>query len=232
MDDRVSIGDLVETLGRIQVQPGSPADHVDRVLRPAGLSLSGTVVELVRSALDHLDLASRDGDPHEFAHPTLLRSAITTASTALWMMAGTTDEQCYRALQFGFRDQVFRHQYLETARADPTERAAVDARCDELAAAARALRPGTSARRFHTIDSDSYIVAQAGLLMAPDALGGRDPAVEVLTQWNLLSAYAHGRSWAAGVPEGERLDSDRVALAVVAAAVARLARLADVSGGG
>ncbi|MDG3010384.1 hypothetical protein G4X40_09505 [Rhodococcus sp. D2-41] len=231
MDDRVSIGDLGDRLGRIQVRPGSDADHADRTLQPAGLSLSGTVVELLRSALDHLDLASRDGDPHEFAHPTLLRSAITTASTALWMMAGPVDEQCYRTLQFGFRDQVFRHQYLEIARADPTAQAAVDARCDELAAAARTLRPELSERRFHTIDSDSYIVAQAGLLMAPGALGGRDPAVEVLTQWNLLSAYAHGRSWAATVTEGERLDSDSVALAVVDAAVARLAQVADVSGG-
>ncbi|MFC9790048.1 hypothetical protein [Rhodococcus sp. NPDC127528] len=226
MSERVSIaaGELARRLGRIEAAPGSDAEVADRMLRGSGLSLRGTVVQLIHSALDHLDLAGRDADPHEFAHPTLVRSAITTAATALWLMAGPIDEQCYRTLQFGYRDQVYRRQYLETNRAAPGECADADAKRAELLAAAGTLRPGLSERRFRAIDSDSFIVAQAGLLMPQDALGGPDPATEVTAQWNLLSAYAHGRTWAA-VETGDRVDNAEVALAVAQAAVARLERL-------
>lgn len=226
MGERASTaaGGLARRLCRIETAPGSDAEVADRMLRASGLSLHGTVVQLVRSALDHLDLAGRDVGAHEFAYPTLIRSAITTAATALWLMAGPVDEQCCRTLQFGYRDQVYRRQYLEASRAGPGACAAADMRRAELLAAARALRPGLSERRFHSIDSDSFIVAQAGLLMPPDALGGPDPAMEVLAQWNRLSAYAHGRSWAAAEP-GDRMDCAEVALAVAAAAVSRLERL-------
>ncbi|MFF0818336.1 hypothetical protein ACFYVR_24780 [Rhodococcus sp. NPDC003318] len=216
-------GELAHRLGRIEAAPGSDTEVADRMLRASRLSLRGTVVQLIHSALDHLDLAGRDAGPHEFAHPTLVRSAITTAATALWLMAGPVDERCYRTLQFGYRDQVYRGQYLKACRAGSRQRIA-DARRAELLAAARELRPGVSERRFHAINSDSFIVAQAGLLMPPDALGGPDPAVEVLTQWNLLSAYAHGRNWAAEEADG-RIDSAEVALAVAEAAVTRLERL-------
>ncbi|SEM09865.1 hypothetical protein [Rhodococcus maanshanensis] len=217
-------GELTRRLCRIETAPGSDAEVADRMLRPSGLSLHSTVVQLICSALDHLDLAGRGTDPHEFAHPTLIRSAVTTAATALWLMAGPIDEQCYRTLQFGYRDQVYRRQYLVTSRAGLRECAAADARGAELLAAARTVRPGLSERSFRTIDSDSFIVAQAGLLMRPDALGGPDPATEVPTQWNLLSAYAHGRNWST-VEKGDQMDSAEVALAVAEAAVARLEQL-------
>lgn len=229
MGDREStaVGELARRLQRIVAAPGSDTEVADRMLRESGLSLHGTVVQLIRSVLDHLDLAGRDRDPHEFAHSTLVRSAITSAATALWIMAGPIDEQCYRTLQFGYRDQVYRRQYLETSRGRSRECTDSDSRRAALLAAARTLRPDLSERRFHTIDSDSFIVAQAGLLMPPDALGGTDPAVEVPAQWNLLSAYAHGRNWVTIEP-GDRMDSVEVALAVAEAAVARLERLSIV----
>lgn len=225
MGERVSTaaGELARQLRRIEAAPGSDAEVADRALQASGLSIHGTVVQLIRSALDHLDMAGRDA-AHEFAHPTLVRSAITTAATALWLMAGPIDEQCYRTLQFGYRDQIYRRQYLETSRAGSRECSVADARRAELLGAARTLRSGLSERRFHAIDSDSFIVAQAGLLMPPDSLGGPDPAMEVPIQWNLLSAYAHGRNWAA-IETHDRMDSAEVALAVAEAAVARLERL-------
>jgi hypothetical protein len=173
------------------------------------------------SAIDHLRLLawSLKNREHAYAYAqaTLIRTAITGASTALWMLTGAdTDDRRYRSLQFNFSDLRSSLAWMESVAAEPLNRqqrttsewaqfdsmrAAQRSRLDWIVQQANALlNPPTpyTLRTFkRSITSDTDMVKIAGANVPALATGGWDPALVLLNTWQVLSGYAHARPWAA-----------------------------------
>ena len=100
---RDRIGTAMETVLGLQIAETSEIASDDRYLHPIYRTFQQGVVQCLLVALDHLrflvwSLQNRD-EPYPYAQYTLIRTAITAASTALWMLSGSTaDERRIRAL--------------------------------------------------------------------------------------------------------------------------------------
>jgi hypothetical protein len=98
----------LEQLRPIKHGTGSIAEGEDAYLSPIRRTFNGTVRPLIYSALDHLELVEEALNsrtrPHPFAESTSIRTAITAASTALWIQQDDRTERRRRTLEFLYRD--------------------------------------------------------------------------------------------------------------------------------
>ena len=211
--------DALTRLLAIEVSDTSVLLAEDQFFHPIHRTFSQGVVECLLSALDHLrflawSLESRD-KPYPFAQATLIRTAITGASTALWMVSGATaTERRCRALEFNFNDSRSHLVRLNTLAADPynqqhpaAEQASFDARraeierhLDWIVREASVIfsppTPFTRSRYARQATSDTEMVQVAGAAATAIGAGGYDPGLVLLNTWQLLSGYAHARPWA------------------------------------
>lgn len=206
-------GSLVQ-LASISVSEDSAVAKDDEFLRPICHTYQEGSVQAIHSALDHLillaDSLNSRPEPHPFAQSTLIRTAITAASIAVWLSSDDQTERRCRTLEFFFRDNRFHLGYLKTVLRQPQvpehDRAVLEA----LIAALRSRQhwiiaqakqvcsadPPVRAKDFHKRTSDTCIVELAGGALGPEVLGdGWDPAVSLLATWQNLSGYAHASPW-------------------------------------
>ena len=191
----------VRSLEAIKVEPGSPVSDENAFLAPIYRPFALCTKQPLGSALDHLELVAETlkskGEPHSFAEATLIRTAITAASYALWMLSDDADERRYHALQFAFKDYDGWSSYVRTEgqnpeTPDPARYAAdaaeaiaeFDRRRDWIVTQANVLTGESwTVRQFRDrLPSDTAVVEQAG--------------TRVLSPWRFLSGYAHGLPWA------------------------------------
>lgn len=187
------------------------------------------ISQLLLSSLDHLRLVATSlaaqASPNPYAQSTLVRTATTGASTALWLLdSPETDERRYRAIEFHFNDARSFGQFLVNARlqrtlpqADLDEIATLEAvlrhRQEWLFDHAMILRPN-SGLRFNTfgrsITSDTEIVRNAGVAIGNDQRVSAtwDSSALLLKTWQALSGYAHCRPWASVFDQVRTTESD------------------------
>lgn len=209
------IGAEFKKLLGLQVAPTSEIAANDSYLDPIRRTYEQDVVECLVSALDHMEflvwsLKSRE-EPHPYAHFTLIRTAITAASTAMWLLCGATrDERRVRVLEFCLKDIRAYVDWIGTVSVFPKNQVPSDAEKDEidkltfrqawiveqanaLLKPTKPLTPATFARRT----SDTEMVRIAGAETPALGLDGYDPAANLLSAWKSLSGYAHARPWSA-----------------------------------
>jgi hypothetical protein len=151
----------IEKLNAIEIAERAPILADDMFFHPIYRTLSQDVVQCLLSALDHLrflvwSLRSRD-KPFPYSQATLIRTAITGGSTALWMVSGTSPVQrrC-RAMEFMFNDLKSRLSWMHTTAAEPINQQRPS---DELADFER-LRVELRRRQ-------DWIVQQANTILSP-----------------------------------------------------------------
>jgi hypothetical protein len=206
-------------LQSIEVSDTSAVVPDDLYFHPIYRTFQQGVVQCLLSALDHLrflawSLENRE-TPYPYAQATLIRTAITAASTALWMASGNTaTERRCRALEFNFNDLKSNLGWLNTLAADPknqpfppADQATFDAQCIEIdrrldwivQEATTLLAPANPFTRrtyANQTTSDTQIVRTAGSSVTVLGTGGFDSGLVLSNTWQLLSGYAHARPWA------------------------------------
>jgi hypothetical protein len=215
---RDRVAKAMQDVEAIKPAPGSVAAIEDVYFRPVWRTFEQCVMPPLHSALDHLELVAETlnnrSSPGPYAESTLIRTAITAASTALWMVApNEATERRLRTLEFIFRDFDNYLSYLQRVRVegapeDVKQAAEADRiiagipadRLDWIVARVRELSPAGGPvavkdfRRNKT--SDTAIVAEAARALDPAAPGGFDPAPHLVSMWKYMSAFAHGLPWA------------------------------------
>jgi hypothetical protein len=213
------VGAALTRVTELDIAPTSAMAADDLYLHPIFRTFQQAVRECLLSALDHLRFVGwslqQRNEPFPYAQFTVVRTAITAASTALWMLSGSdADERRIRALEFYLRDYKSDVDWINTVKRQPQyqtasveEQQEVDARLVEwesrqgliVEMANELLNPPTRLTRRTLVQrtSDTEMVKTAGA--ATPALGkeGYDPAVTLLNTWQNLSGYAHARPWSA-----------------------------------
>lgn len=212
----------INRLTSIKAADTSALTADDLYLRPIDRTFRQGIDQCLLSALDHLrflawSLMNRE-HPYPYAQATLIRTAITGASTALWMMtAPTVGERRLRALQFNFSDLRSNLAWMDTVASEPHHqqrsasewaqfnavRAARETRLDRMVQEANTLTnpqtPYTRRTFKNSITTDSEMVKAAGAHVPSLATGGWDPALVLVNTWQVLSGYAHARPWASSL---------------------------------
>ena len=191
----------------------------DLYLHPIRRTFQQAVRECLLTSLDHLRFVGwtlqQRNEPFPYAQFSVVRTAITGASTALWMLSGSdADERRIRALRFYLKDFKAYVLWIDTVKQQPPyqlasaeEQAGTDAERVEMMRrqdvivdmANELLNPPTLFTRQtlarHPTDTEMVKIAGA----ATPALGqdGYDPAVTLLNTWQTMSGYAHARPWSA-----------------------------------
>jgi hypothetical protein len=213
------VGAALEKVLGLNVADTSQIAADDLYLHPIYRTFHQDVVQCLLSAFDHLrflawSLQNRD-EPFPYAQFTLIRTAITAASTALWLLSGSTpDERRIRALEFSLKDIRSYVAWVDTVKVfaqnqnlSAAEQAKLDAegvemrnRQDWIVQQANSLlsptRPFTRGN-FAQRTSDTEMVKIAGSAIPADAMRGYDPAITLLNTWQTMSGFAHARPWAA-----------------------------------
>lgn len=191
----------------------------DQFFHPIYRTLSQDVAQCVASALDHLrflawSLQSRER-PFPYAQATLIRTATTGASTALWMVSGSTPlERRSRAMEFMFNDLKSQLSWMNTTATEPMNqqrpaaeiaefdvlRQETERRIDWVVQQANMLlspsRPYTRRTYGQSTTTDTDMVRSAGVIATALGAGGWDSGTVLLNSWQVLSGYAHARPWA------------------------------------
>jgi hypothetical protein len=212
-------GNALTRLQAIKASDSSAIIADDLYYHPIYTTFQQGVVQCLLSALDHLrflvwSLENRE-HPYPYAQATLIRTAITAASTALWMASGSTaTERRSRALEFNFNDLKSHLGWLNTLAADPknqpfppadqatfdTQVAEIERRLDWIVQEATTLlaRATPFTRRTYAgqTTSDTQMVQIAGASVTALGTGGFDPGCVLSNSRQLLSGYAHARPWA------------------------------------
>lgn len=190
------------------IADGSPIDADDRSFTE--VSMRETVMSPIKAAIDQLLLTTVTIDKwpngiRGFAHPTLMRSAITSASTAVWILHPDTTERRLRALQIAHENLRNEINYLEgydTASAGNLE---YD-QGDLLAYVARrrlkksdliqnGFDLGYEEKDIKQFAGDYRIVEAVSKSMPIGAEHRYDVPTRLLSEWRLLSGRAHGLPW-------------------------------------
>ncbi|SPM43617.1 hypothetical protein MNAB215_5843 [Mycobacterium numidiamassiliense] len=224
---KTRVGTQLETLLGLEVAQTSEVAADNQYLHPIYRTFQQAVIECLLTALDHLrflawSLQNRN-EPFPYAQFTVIRTAITAASTALWMLSGSNaDERRIRALEFYLKDFKSNASWIDTVKKQPqlqnlspadqiradAERAVLDTRQDLLVQMANSLLNPQPPFTRQTLErtSDTKMVTIAGSETAALGSGGFDPGVTLLNTWQTMSGYARARPWAAlpgKHPEGE-----------------------------
>lgn len=213
------VGAALKTVLGLEVAATSEIAADDPYLHPIYRTFHQDVVQCLLTALDHLrflvwSLQNRD-EPFPYAQFTLIRTAITAASTALWLLGGNTrDERRVRALEFSLKDIRSYGAWVDTVRAFPqnqnlsavdqasadAEAVEMDRRQDWIVEQANSLLNPTkplTRKEFAKLTSDTEMVKIAASSLPAGSMGSYDPAITLLNTWRSTSGYAHARPWSA-----------------------------------
>lgn len=211
------VGPLLEAVTGLEVAATSEMAADDSYLHPIYRTLQQAVRECLLVALDHLRCLAwslqRLDEPFPYAHFSGIRTAITAASTALWMLSGSdATERRMRALEFYAKDYDSYSRWMQTVSGQPAYR---NASTEELERN-RAERDEVSRRQDLIVDmantlvnpqrpfdirslvgrtSDTRMVAIAGGETAALGSSEHDPSITLLNTWQSTSGYAHARPW-------------------------------------
>lgn len=212
-------GAAVGRLQSIENFHGAKIIADDQFFRPIHTTFQQGVVQCLINSLDHLrflawSLESRDM-PFPYAQASLIRTAITAASTATWMVSGKdSTERLWRAMQFIFNDLKSHRKWMETVASEPINQqrpqhekeiydnqlVEIERQLDWIVGKATELSgsPIPLSRRTYAdkFDSDSEIVRSAGSIVPIISGDGWDSGITLSHTWQLLSGYAHARPWA------------------------------------
>lgn len=165
--------------------------------------------------MDGFRSAALVASPFPYAQFTVVRTAITAAATASWMVHGSdAEERRARALEFYFNDFKSNALWMDTVNNQPmlqnasaavlgkiaSERAMLDTRRDLIVQMANALHdrqiPFTRRTFGQNTTSDTEMVRIAGAATPGLGRNGFDAAITLLNTWQAMSCYAHARTWA------------------------------------
>lgn len=194
-------------------EPTSPIEEDARFLH--ALQISFPFQDYVRlplhSALDNLSLVAETlntkGPEHLYAEKSLVRTALTTAAWALWILDENQKDRRSRVLRFAFKNiDGMMSYYRNNATSDgPMTLEFFEKILGAIVDCADALEGGKrnvhSYRYDRTGNSDTAVVRSAG-----SSIG----AVDLLKTWQFMSGYAHGMPWAALVSATETPIENRV----------------------
>ncbi|GCE37973.1 hypothetical protein Rhow_000857 [Rhodococcus wratislaviensis] len=193
------------------VQAGSAISDDDDVLTE--FSMRETVTGPIKAALDQLllttvTLRTWPRAVRGYAHSTLLRSAITSASAALWVMDPDTNERRLRALRSSHEDIRNEINYLDefdhaAAGADPDEaRAYIESRiAKKQRLLANGVTLGFEDSQVKQKESDFNMVTYAKSRLP-------NHGSDLTSEWRLLSGRAHGLNWPTTFGESKPDDTD------------------------
>ncbi|WP_454163552.1 hypothetical protein [Gordonia iterans] len=176
----------------------------DQYLEPVKRTSQEYVWQLLGSAIDHLRLVGESGqrqqESNPFAFCTLIRTAITTASTALWILGA--DDRATRKkpdLQVVAADYASYIRFRDTVKqgmSTPEEAAAFDREGDILDErdgsiiaeyVAPTAKRRTTLRQVEGEVSDTAMVKSAGALLdASQFAGDIDQGVELVAAWQII----------------------------------------------
>jgi hypothetical protein len=183
------------------VADGSAIDEDDRQFTI--ISMRQLVDSSVKAALDCIYLACASLLDQErvrgVGHPALARSAITAGTTALWLLAADVQTRRTRTLQLARAQCLAEHVYVDGYPSD-NDKSVIDEftatrkkRENGVIADGKRLGIEESAVKAKPRDGD---IVRDGAARIPDSLlGGRPSAATVLSEWRLLSGWAHGFLW-------------------------------------
>jgi len=152
----------ITQLTSIQITSGAVILADDQFFHPIHRTVSQDVAQCLLCALDHLrflvwSLQSRN-EPFPYAQASLMRTAITGAATALWMVSGETPlERRRRAMEFMFNDLRSRLSWMNTVASEPMHQQHPPSAWEAFERLRTELQ--------HRLD---WIVQQANTLLPPD----------------------------------------------------------------
>ncbi|MUL75713.1 hypothetical protein [Mycolicibacterium sp. CBMA 226] len=209
----------LDRLQAIELADTSPLNADDLYFHPIFRTFRQNIVQCLYSALDHLRFLAwslqNHKTPFPYAQATLIRTAITGSSLAMWMVSGSTpDERRRRALEFTYNDLKSERGRINTMATDPknlqlwataqdevdAHRDSIEQRLDWIVQQASTLisPPPTSRGTYQKTFTDEIdIVRMAGAMAPQVGNGGWDPGTTLAQTWQILSGYAHARPWAA-----------------------------------
>jgi hypothetical protein len=212
LEDRV--GKDLANLAKINPEPGSVAEAEDAFLEPICRTFHEGIKQPLHSALDHLELVAEAlnnrPEPHPYAESTLIRTAITAASTALWMLPADATERRRRVLEFNFRNFDAYLGYVSThVREVPGVPDEARAWADQIIEEGMPERlqwivnhVNSLSGQQMTVDGfrrsrtrDTQIVELAAGELDPPPPGGFDAGAHLPSFWRFMSGYAHGFPW-------------------------------------
>jgi hypothetical protein len=177
------VGIQFKTLDTLEVAQTSEVAADNQFLHPIYRTFQQAVIECLPTALDHLrflawSLENRD-EPFPYAQFTVVRTAITAASTAAWMLNGSdAAERRIRALEFYLKDFKSNAAWMDTVKGQPqlqnlsaadqaradAERAVLETRQDLVVQMANSLLNPQPPLTRKTLDrtSDTKMVSIAG----------------------------------------------------------------------
>jgi hypothetical protein len=188
------------------INPSSELGRENAYFHPIFRTVQQDVVQCLLSALDHLRLLvgslTTQPRPNPFAQSTLIRTSITGAATALWMLRpDDAIERRIRALEFIFKDQKSHLDWITTVRDQPENRSSPDTQAQMDAQISELTR------------RQKWIVGEANMLLRPDApltartygqqlttdtamirdAGSATPALTTSDNWDpALTCWPHG----------------------------------------
>lgn len=183
----------------------------DQFLRRFNTTLHQLTVSRLLSSLDHLQLAARSLESREelvYCQYSLIRTALTTASTALWLIHGGLTQRRLRALNLAFFDL---DQQVKFARCLVDAKNRRDPRNNRLKREAKSLVASAPARfaAIHreyketagtTIDprnlrkfNETDVVIEVGRYVCTKGLISNES--ELLLQYRMMSGFVHGLVW-------------------------------------
>ncbi|RIT61604.1 hypothetical protein [Mycobacteroides abscessus] len=194
--------------------------------------MSELVVNPVKCALDSLYVACTSLRDLKYVrgagHPTLIRSAITSATTSLWMLDDDPVTRRTRALKIAFSQCKSELTYIRDAVHNSSSPQATK---DAIVNTLNARRDGViaDAERLGVNDQikdkgpDSDIVRLGADHIPSTVLGGCQTGFMVVAEWRLLSGLAHGLHWPARhATEPQPTNDDRYLAVEVAFPARRL----------
>ncbi len=135
-------------------------------------------------------------------HPALVRSSLTAATTALWLLDDDRDERRKRGLQLARAQCDADREHAEDLAPGfrppgaPPLGPFIESRKDRVT---RVLEDGRilgfDEKTIKAKPRDKSIVKAGGDRIPASYLPGGDPGAHVLSEWRLLSARAHGFQW-------------------------------------
>jgi hypothetical protein len=190
----------------MSVEAGSPIHDDDHVLTE--FSIRELIDAPIRAAIDNLVVVAVTLDTWKtvrgYAHPTLARSAITGAGTALWLMHPDVKERRLRALRMSYQIASNELKFVEgmpvnwTRNKGPSAAVKQSLTSTRQQKTQRVLENGSSlgftenVLRAHPKD---WQMVEDGAKRLPPSTFHCPPEEHILTEWRLLSGRAHGNIW-------------------------------------
>ncbi|WP_433629132.1 hypothetical protein [Nocardia sp. CA-120079] len=186
------------------VKDGSAVATDDKLF--SVMSMTELINGQLVAALDCLLLATwslnKSGYARGHGHPALIRSALTPATCALWIMDDDPNQRRLRALQIAYAQAEAESLHVRDIAPgwrQPGETgigAFIDSRAERRQrVVADGEQLGFSEKQIKSKPKDQDIVRRGGDRLPDGWLFDNSPGAYVISEWRLLSGRAHGFQW-------------------------------------